>query len=148
MLFDVEQDNYKSSRCTICVRRTDGEYESWNLRENGVKVSSMIQKSWMPAHLVAERYAVSEATLLRYGKRGMIGACWDESSSSWCYDALRVRELFLLRVDAAQAVPSESFGILGEARLAGGQTSRRPPVSRTADTLRDSTPPRSLRRAS
>jgi hypothetical protein len=101
----------------------------------------------MPASLVAEQYAVSEATLLRYSKRGMIGARWDESRAGWSYDALRVRDLFLLRTEAARAVPGESFGVLGETCLTGGQTSRKAPVANAAGTLREA-PPRSVRRAS
>jgi hypothetical protein len=141
-------DNFKSYGSLICDNLPDGEYESWNLPANGVRVSTMIPECWMPAHLVAEHYAVSEATLLRYGQRGMIGARWDEETATWCYDAQRVRELFLLRVEAARAVPRESFGILGEARLVSGQSSRRLPVDKAGSTLRDSNPPRSMRRAS
>ncbi|MGC4067280.1 MAG: hypothetical protein QM784_22085 [Polyangiaceae bacterium] len=109
----------------------------------------MIPDCWMPAHLVAEHYAVSEATLLRYGQRGMIGARWDEASESWSYDARRIRDLFLLRAEASKAASAgESFGILGESRLAGGQSLRKPPVDNAGGTLRNSTPPRSVRRAS
>jgi hypothetical protein len=92
---------------------------------------------WIPAHVAAQRYAVSEAILFRYCQRGMIGARWDEPSRSWSYDVCRLRELFLVRGEAAKARSDESFGILGQTRLAAFRGQRRPPVTRAESKLHE-----------
>lgn len=83
---------------------------------------------WLPAHIVAQRYDVCEAALFRYSQRGMLAARWDEASARWLYDAFRLRNLFVLR-GASQPARSDSFGVLGEARLAGAMPKRRAPAS-------------------
>jgi hypothetical protein len=79
---------------------------------------------WMPASAIAQSFAVHEAALFRYSRRGMLGARWDDATGSWLYDVARVRKLFLHR-DAV--VPDAHWGKLGEACLAGTPKTRRVP---------------------
>lgn len=102
----------------------------------------MLLARWLPADAITQSYAVHEAALFRYSQRGMLGARWDEATSSWLYDVKRVRELFLHR-DAPMAPPADSLGTLGDARLAGAGIARRPDVreSRQALRVRDANAP-------
>jgi hypothetical protein len=83
---------------------------------------------WLPAHIVARRYGVCEAALFRYSQRGMLAARWDEASASWHYDAFRASSLFPMRESWDPSASTTSFGVLGEARLAGALPRRRPPA--------------------
>ena len=83
---------------------------------------------WLPAHIVAQRFGVCESALFRYSQRGMLAARWDEASASWLYDVLRARTLFVMR-GSWEPAAAPSFGVLGEAHLAGAPPRRRPPAS-------------------
>jgi hypothetical protein len=85
---------------------------------------------WLPAHIVAQRFGVCEAALFRYSQRGMLAARWHEASASWHYDAFRASSLFVMR-ESWEPAASSSFGVLGEARLAGALPRRRPAAAAT-----------------
>lgn len=100
-----------------------------------VRLTDMLLARWLPAAAITENYAVHEGALFRYSQRGMLGARWDEATSSWLYDVMRVRELFLHR-EAALPPAADSFGTLGEARLAGAGITRRPDARTSRQPLR------------
>lgn len=81
---------------------------------------------WLSGEALALRFAVEEQTLLRYAKRGMLGAQWDAADERWLYDLRRVGQLFLPR-GADVSNHSPHLGVLGTACLAGVKQ-RRPPV--------------------
>ena len=99
---------------------------------------------WLPAHIVAQRFGVCEAALFRYCQRGMLAARWDDASASWLYDAFRARSLFVMR-ESYEPAATSSFGLLGEARLAGALPRRRAPASAPEA---DAAPPTRRARAS
>jgi len=107
-----------------------------------VRLTDMLLARWLSADAITQSYAVHEAALFRYSQRGMLGARWDEATSSWLYDVKRVRELFLHR-DAPMAPPADSLGTLGDTRLAGAGIARRPDAreSRQALRVRDANAP-------
>ena len=100
-----------------------------------VRLTDMLLARWLPADAITQSYAVHEAALFRYSQRGMLGARWDEVTSSWLYDVKRVRELFLHR-DAPMAPPADSLGTLGDTRLAGAGIARRPDARESRQALR------------
>jgi hypothetical protein len=69
---------------------------------------------------------VHEGALFRYSQRGMLGARWDEVAKTWLYDVQRVRQLFVHRDARLPAPPDGDLGRLGETRLAGAASGRRP----------------------
>ena len=75
---------------------------------------------WLPASVIAGKYAVREDALLRYSRRGMLAARWDATLGDWLFDIGRVVELFLHREQTVAVPPGGSYGRLGEAALAGG----------------------------
>jgi hypothetical protein len=101
---------------------------------------------WLPAHIVAQRFGVCEAALFRYSQRGMLAARWDETSASWLYDAFRARTLFVMR-GTWEPAAAPSFGVLGEARLAGASPRRRPPAT-MVESQPEAAPPTRRSRAS
>jgi hypothetical protein len=101
---------------------------------------------WLPAHIVAQRFGVCASALFRYSQRGMLAARWDEASASWLYDAFRVRTLFVMRA-SWETASAQSFGVLGEARLAGAAPRRRPPAC-SAESAPEAAPETRRARAS
>jgi hypothetical protein len=83
--------------------------------------------SWLSGEALALRFAVEEPVLLRYAKRGMLGAQWDESAERWLFDVQRVSRLFLRRgADSSSQAPH--LGVLGAVCLAGGEKRKTPAV--------------------
>jgi hypothetical protein len=76
--------------------------------------------SWLTGEALALRFAVEEPVLLRYAKRGMLGAQWDEAEGRWLFDVQRVSRLFLRRgADSSSQAPH--LGVLGVVCLPGGE---------------------------
>ncbi len=76
--------------------------------------------SWMSGEALALHFAVEEPVLLRYAKRGMLGAQWDEGEERWLFDVQRVSRLFLRR-GADSSIQAPHLGVLGAVSLAGGE---------------------------
>lgn len=108
---------------------------------------------WLPASVIGQSFAVHEGALFRYSQRGMLGARWDEAARTWLYDVQRVRQLFVHRDARLPGPPEGDFGKLGEARLVGAVSARRPDarVPRQPQQVGEGQPPlegRRLTRAS
>jgi hypothetical protein len=81
---------------------------------------------WSSAEVLARQFAVDEPMLLRFARRGMVGAEWDEHTQRWLYDAERVSALFLPRgTSATTGMPH--LGVLGAVTL-GVSRKRKPRV--------------------
>lgn len=96
--------------------------------------------SWLPGETLTRRFAVDEPMLLRYAKRGILGARWDETEGLWLFEVERISQLFLPRgVDCS--TPAPHLGFLGTACLAGRKKRKLPvvPERRTAATLNSHT---------
>lgn len=78
----------------------------------------MIQRptQWCSGEEISRSYAIDEAVLFRFARRGMLGAQWDVERNVWVYDLQRVAALFLPR---GSRVPHNltQFGVLGVATL-------------------------------
>lgn len=88
--------------------------------------------SWLSGEVLARRFAVEEQALLRYAKRGILGAQWCELEGRWLFDAQRVSQLFL-RKGAGSSSQMPHLGILGAVCLADNKQ-RKAPVLPTRST--------------
>lgn len=81
--------------------------------------------SWLSGEVLARRFAVEEQALLRYAKRGMLGAQWDDVEGRWLFDVQRISQLFLRRgADSSSQTPH--LGILGAVCLADSKPRKAP----------------------
>jgi hypothetical protein len=83
---------------------------------------------WGSGEEISRSYAIDEAALFRFARRGMLGAQWEPERNVWVYDLQRVAELFLPR-GTRVARDLTQFGVLGSTTLVSVK-SRQPPVQK------------------